>query len=134
MANSRNPWGRRPDRPKGYHGHLPGPEPPCPNCGKGLGGFTAVKLDGAEMGIGDVSICCGCEVLVRYVGEPIGFVRLEGEELILARAHPDMRRAQRVVREVKMELEQKRRSLSGNVVAFPNRHQRRAAERRARGA
>ena len=131
MADSRSPWGRNPDLPHGLHGRLPGViEPRCPNCREGLGGYTAVKLDGATPRPGDLTVCCYCEVVLQYAGSPLDFVRVEGDELILARAHPDVRLALRVVSKLRAKGQIPR---PGNVIAsFPNRQQRRAAERRAR--
>lgn len=122
MANS-SPWGRR-GRPNGYHGRLPeDPAPPCPNCGNRLEGYTSVKLDGAVMTAGATSLCLECGVLLRYFGPPLGFARIEGDALIMARGHPLVRAMEQFYR-LKCQLE------GGNVVPFPNRQQRRAAARR----
>lgn len=70
----------------------------CPGCGCMLDGFTSAALAAVRPKPGDISICLYCGLPLQYHGEPIALRELDGEELILARAHPDFRKIERLIR------------------------------------
>ena|SRR5271167_3522625 len=96
MPKRESPWAR-PGRPE-LTRRLPGPAPRCPECGKLMDAATSWEFDGAWPRPGDVSICIYCAAPLQYHGAPLALRRLEGEELILARANPDFRRAEFAVK------------------------------------
>ena len=69
----------------------------CPNCNKLLDGFTQIQLEGRQPKENDISICLYCATVLTFRGSPLKIERLEGDELIITMAHPDIKHALRVV-------------------------------------
>jgi hypothetical protein len=106
MANhNRGPWGN-PERlerirTRGRFTHRP--TPVCSQCGKVLDAWLAIE-PGTEPhpsrpGERQISICSECGTLHEFVGHPkrLQLQRLEGDELILALAHPVIKKARGLI-------------------------------------
>jgi hypothetical protein len=90
----KSPWARQPELEAS--GELDS-APNCPNCGKTLDGFSSAELKSQRPREGDMGICLYCGTISKYTGSPLRLVPVEGDELILVRANPLVRRALRVV-------------------------------------
>jgi hypothetical protein len=103
--NSRGPWGN-PERLKrirtrGHFTHRP--PPVCSQCSAVLDDWTALEpgTEPRPSGSGErhISICAECGTLHEFVGNPrrLRLQRLEGEELVLALAHPTIKKARGLI-------------------------------------
>jgi hypothetical protein len=75
---------------------------PCPACGQYLDGATVIEHRGATPKTGDLSVCLYCAAVNQFALGANGLVltAVEGDELILAMAHPTVKRAVAAVRDL----------------------------------
>jgi hypothetical protein len=95
MVENDSPWKRPPDRDP-----REGVQPcHCPHCGQELDAATDTFRVGARPKPGDISVCLYCAAILQF-NAALQLEAVTGDELILVKANPDVKRAVALVRQV----------------------------------